>query len=98
MRDPIHIRMGGYGPPTTGFSRALKRIGDRLEDRNRPCGCESGRALEDQRPDVGWLAATAIPDAARPTPIASRMPATPVARAATPGSEIPRRCRACLSR
>jgi len=25
------IRMGGYGPPTTGFSRALKRIGDRLE-------------------------------------------------------------------
>jgi tripartite ATP-independent transporter DctP family solute receptor len=22
--------MGGYGPPTTGFSRALKRIGDRL--------------------------------------------------------------------
>jgi TRAP-type C4-dicarboxylate transport system substrate-binding protein len=23
--------MGGYGPPTTGFSRALKRIGDRLE-------------------------------------------------------------------
>jgi len=30
MPDPIHIRMGGYGPPTTGFSRALKRIGDRL--------------------------------------------------------------------
>jgi tripartite ATP-independent transporter DctP family solute receptor len=26
----IHIRMGGYGPPTTGFSRALKLIGDRL--------------------------------------------------------------------
>src|SRR5215471_10137120 len=25
------IRMGGYGPPITGFSRALKRIGDRLE-------------------------------------------------------------------
>src|SRR5215475_7409401 len=25
------IRMGGYGPPTTGFSRALKRIGDLLE-------------------------------------------------------------------
>jgi TRAP-type C4-dicarboxylate transport system substrate-binding protein len=25
------IRMGGYGPPATGFSRALKRIGDRLE-------------------------------------------------------------------
>ena len=23
--------MGGYGPPTTGFSRALKRIGDKLE-------------------------------------------------------------------
>ena len=28
--DPITIRMGGYGPPDTGFSRALKRIGDRL--------------------------------------------------------------------
>jgi TRAP-type C4-dicarboxylate transport system substrate-binding protein len=27
---PIEIRMGGYGPPHTGFSRALKRIGDRL--------------------------------------------------------------------
>ena len=22
--------MGGYGPPTTGFSLALKRVGDRL--------------------------------------------------------------------
>ena len=31
MAQPIHIRMGGYGPPTTGFSRALKFIGDRLE-------------------------------------------------------------------
>src|SRR5438128_9326702 len=31
MGDPIAIRMGGYGPPTTGFSRALKFIGDRLE-------------------------------------------------------------------
>src|ERR1700681_1962944 len=29
--DPIQIRMGGYGPQTTGFSRALKRIGDRIE-------------------------------------------------------------------
>jgi tripartite ATP-independent transporter DctP family solute receptor len=28
---PIPIRMGGYGPPTTGFSKALKFIGDRLE-------------------------------------------------------------------
>jgi tripartite ATP-independent transporter DctP family solute receptor len=28
---PIVIRMGGYGPATTGFSRALKFIGDRLE-------------------------------------------------------------------
>src|SRR5258705_6074423 len=26
----IQIRMGGYGPATTGFSRALKRIGDQL--------------------------------------------------------------------
>ena len=30
MPNPITIRMGGYGPPTTGFSRALKFIGDRL--------------------------------------------------------------------
>jgi tripartite ATP-independent transporter DctP family solute receptor len=27
----IQIRMGGYGPATTGFSRALKLIGDRLQ-------------------------------------------------------------------
>jgi len=32
MANPIAIRMGGYGPPTTGFSRALKFIGDRLAD------------------------------------------------------------------
>jgi TRAP-type transport system periplasmic protein len=31
MTDPIAIRMGGYGPPTTSFSRALKLIGDALE-------------------------------------------------------------------
>src|SRR5262249_27429405 len=31
MTTPIQIRMGGYGPATTGFSRALKFIGDRLE-------------------------------------------------------------------
>jgi len=31
MSDPIQIKMGGYGPPTTSFSRALKFIGDRLE-------------------------------------------------------------------
>jgi TRAP-type transport system periplasmic protein len=30
MSARIAIRMGGYGPATTGFSRALKRIGDRL--------------------------------------------------------------------
>jgi TRAP-type C4-dicarboxylate transport system substrate-binding protein len=30
MGDPIAIRMGGYGPPTTSFSRALKLIGDSL--------------------------------------------------------------------
>jgi TRAP-type C4-dicarboxylate transport system substrate-binding protein len=30
MAEPIQIRMGGYGPATTGFSRALKVIGDRL--------------------------------------------------------------------
>jgi TRAP-type transport system periplasmic protein len=31
MAGPITIRMGGYGPPTTSFSRALKLIGDTLE-------------------------------------------------------------------
>jgi len=30
MTAPIQIRMGGYGPSTTGFSRALNFIGDRL--------------------------------------------------------------------
>src|SRR5262249_46550835 len=30
MTEPIQIRMGGYGPAATGFSRALKFIGDRL--------------------------------------------------------------------
>jgi tripartite ATP-independent transporter DctP family solute receptor len=30
MAEPIIIRMGGYGPPTTGFSRSLKFIGDKL--------------------------------------------------------------------
>jgi TRAP-type transport system periplasmic protein len=29
-REPIKIRMGGYGPPSTSFSRALKLIGDTL--------------------------------------------------------------------
>ncbi len=33
MADPITIRMGGYGPPTTSFSRALKLIGDSLEQK-----------------------------------------------------------------
>ncbi len=28
---PIPIRMGGYGPPTTGFSRAMKFIRDKLQ-------------------------------------------------------------------
>ena len=30
MEKRTQIRMGGYGPPTTGFSHSLKRIGDRL--------------------------------------------------------------------
>jgi len=30
MTQPITIRMGGYGPPTTGFSQSLKFIGDKL--------------------------------------------------------------------
>ena len=29
----IRILMGGYGPPSTGFSLAIKKIGDRLEAR-----------------------------------------------------------------
>jgi len=28
---PIAIRMGGYGPPSTGFSKGLKFIGDKLQ-------------------------------------------------------------------
>jgi TRAP-type C4-dicarboxylate transport system substrate-binding protein len=31
MTDPITIRMGGYGPPTTSFSRSLQLIGDALD-------------------------------------------------------------------
>ncbi len=31
MSRPVQIRMGGYGPATTGFSKALKFVGDRLE-------------------------------------------------------------------
>jgi len=31
MSKPIQIRMGGYGPPTTGFSKSLKFIGDKLQ-------------------------------------------------------------------
>jgi tripartite ATP-independent transporter DctP family solute receptor len=31
MSKAIQIRMGGYGPPATGFSKSLKFIGDRLE-------------------------------------------------------------------
>src|ERR1700752_2066234 len=31
MSDPINIRMGGYGPSTTSFSRGLKLIGDSLQ-------------------------------------------------------------------
>ena len=31
MPDQITIRMGGYGPPTTSFSRSLKLIGDTLQ-------------------------------------------------------------------
>ena len=30
MANPIVIRMGGYGPPSTGFSQAMKLIGDKL--------------------------------------------------------------------
>ena len=33
MSQTIEIRMAGYGPATTGFSRSLKFIGDRLQTR-----------------------------------------------------------------
>jgi tripartite ATP-independent transporter DctP family solute receptor len=33
LDEPIQIRMGGYGPPTTSFSLALLQIGDRLTAR-----------------------------------------------------------------
>jgi tripartite ATP-independent transporter DctP family solute receptor len=33
MNKPIQIRMGGYGPPSTGFSKALQFIGDKLQAR-----------------------------------------------------------------
>src|SRR5215468_3855794 len=29
--EPITIRMAGYGPPDTGFSRALKRFGNQID-------------------------------------------------------------------
>ena len=32
-RRPIRMLLGGYGPSTTGFSLALKRIGDRVKAR-----------------------------------------------------------------
>ena len=31
MSKPIQIRMGGYGPPSTGFSKSLRFIGDKLD-------------------------------------------------------------------
>ena len=31
--QPIRIRLGGYGPPSSGFSLALKRIGERVKAR-----------------------------------------------------------------
>src|SRR6058998_1372330 len=30
-KRPIRILMGGYGPPSTGFSLALKRFGDEVD-------------------------------------------------------------------
>jgi tripartite ATP-independent transporter DctP family solute receptor len=33
MSKPIQIRMAGYGPPTTSFSKSLKFIGDKLKAR-----------------------------------------------------------------
>jgi len=31
MTKPVKIKFGGYGPPTTTFSRAFKQVGDSLE-------------------------------------------------------------------
>lgn len=36
MTAPIQIRLGGYGPPKTTFSRALKIVGDRLQTQFGP--------------------------------------------------------------
>jgi tripartite ATP-independent transporter DctP family solute receptor len=33
MTQPIRIRMAGYGPPSTGFSKSLKYVGDKLQSR-----------------------------------------------------------------
>ncbi len=33
MSRPIQIRMGGYGPSSTAFSKALRFIGDKLQAR-----------------------------------------------------------------
>ena len=46
--DRIQIRMGGYGPPTTTHSRALKMIGARLEA-NGTKVARGSRALADER-------------------------------------------------
>lgn len=37
MTKPIQIRMGGYGPPATGFSKSLKFIGEKLQQRFGDC-------------------------------------------------------------
>jgi TRAP-type C4-dicarboxylate transport system substrate-binding protein len=37
MTKAIQIRMGGYGPATTGFSKSLKFIGERLEHQFGDC-------------------------------------------------------------
>ena len=49
MPNPITIRMGGYGPPTTGFSKSIKFIGDRLEQQfgDRVVPVENAQKLYD---------------------------------------------------
>src|SRR2546430_16145914 len=58
--EPIAIRMGGYGPATTGFSRALKFIGDRLAaefgDRLRVNYVWNIMELGYRAEDILWLA------------------------------------------
>jgi len=70
MAKPIQIRMGGYGPATTGFSKSLKFIGERLvmdfgyraeeilwlvESGVLTLGYQSSSYLTDRVPELGFV-------------------------------------------